>query len=352
VHLVGSVAGTPGAPSLFVLYTGGTIGMGAGPDGALAPLPLTEVVGYLPVLTQSPLGLTLASVAEPIDSSSMTPGDWVEIADALVEHLPGHAGAVVLHGTDTMAYTASALSFLLEGLGVPVVLTGSQRPVTALRSDGRENLVTAAAIAASLHDGRPALPEVSVCFGSRCLRGNRSVKVDTDSYHGFDSPNHPPLATAGSTIEFDRLRIRPPAGGPLRRLATPSPDVVVIRLTPAMDEAALRAALGRPQTRGVVLEAYGSGNGPAAGWFHRTIGQAVDAGTVVVTVTQCRGGRVRGDLYEAGAGLLGAGATPGGDMTLEAALTKLMVLLGATDDPDEVRRQMAEDLAGELTPER
>jgi L-asparaginase len=350
VEVVGSVAGSPGSPRLFLLYTGGTVGMVAGPDGALAPLPLTELVHFLPVLTESPIGLTLASVTEPIDSSSMTPGHWVDIADALVAHAPGHDGIVVLHGTDTMAYTASALSFLLDGVSLPIVLTGSQRPVTALRSDGRENLVTAAAIAATQDAGHPVLPEVAVHFGSLCLRGNRSVKVNTDSYHGFASPNHPPLAVAGTTIEFDRGRIRPPATGPLRRTADPSPDVVVVRLHPALDAAGFAAALSRPGTRGVVLEAYGSGNGPDAPWFLDGVRRAVDAGIVVVTTTQCQAGTVRGEAYEAGVGLLEAGSVSAGDMTLEAALTKLMVLLGRHDDPSTVRRLLGEDLAGELTP--
>ena len=193
----------PDGPTLFVLYTGGTFGMGMHDDGSLVPLDLRELGAHLPFLRRLPLGLTVATFIDPIDSSAMSTSDWLDIADAIVAHAPGHAGVVVLHGTDTMAYTASALSFLLEGIDIPIVLTGAQRPVTELRSDGRENLVTASAIAAGHVRGAPLVPEVTIFFSDVLLRGNRAVKVHADSYHGFASPNHPPLATAGVSIDFE-----------------------------------------------------------------------------------------------------------------------------------------------------
>ena len=219
-------------PSVFVLYTGGTFGMGPGDDGSLVPLDLRELGVHLPFLRRLPLALTVATFPDPIDSSAMRPSDWLDIADAIVAHAPGHVGVVVLHGTDTMAYTASALSFLLEGIDIPIVLTGAQRPVTALRSDGRENLVTALAIASGHLRGAPLVPEVTIFFSDVLIRGNRAVKVHADSYRGFASPNYPPLATAGVSIDFESSLIRAAGAGPIRRTGGVSDAVTGLRLHP------------------------------------------------------------------------------------------------------------------------
>ena len=227
-----SVGSDQDGPALFVLYTGGTFGMGPDDDGSLVPLDLRELGVHLPFLRRLPLALTVATFPDPIDSSAMRPSDWLDIADAIVAHAPGHAGVVVLHGTDTMAYTASALSFLLEGIDIPIVLTGAQRPVTELRSDGRENLVTALAIAAGHLRGAPLVPEVTIFFSDLLIRGNRAVKVHADSYHGFASPNHPPLATAGVSIDFESSLIRAPSAGPIRRSGGMSAAVTGLRLHP------------------------------------------------------------------------------------------------------------------------
>jgi L-asparaginase len=301
-------------------------------------------------VSRLPIGLTIATLAKPVDSSAMRTSDWIGIADAIVDYAPGHAGVVVLHGTDTMAYTASALSFLLEGIDIPIVLTGAQRSVTELRSDGRENLVTALAIAAGHLRGAPLVPEVTIFFDDVLLRGNRSVKVHADSYRGFDSPNFPPLATAGVTIDIDTTLTLPPGTGPIRRTGGVSDAVVALRLHPGLDGHAVRALLAQPGLRGAVVEAYGAGNGPTDSWFLDPIRAAVDEGTTVVVTTQCLAGSVVGGLYATGSELLGAGAISGGDMTFEAALTKLMVLV-ERHDPEDVRRLMGDDLAGELTPE-
>jgi L-asparaginase len=348
IELIGTVGPLDG-PRVFVLYTGGTIGMSAGPDGALMPLDLRELAVHLPAISSLPIGLTLATFVNPLDSSAMAVDDWVDIADAIVEHSPGHVGVVVLHGTDTMAYTASALSFVLDGIDVPIVVTGSQRPITATRSDGRENLVTALEMAAGHVRGDPLVPEVTIFFADVLLRGNRAIKVHADSYHGFDSPNHAPLATAGVSIDFDTRAIRAPGVGPIRRTGDLSPDVSALRLYPSLDEATLRAVLERPGLRGVILEAYGAGNGPSDRWFLDAVHDAVVRGVTVVVVTQCRAGGVHDGLYATGAALLAAGAIAGGDMTFEAALTKLMALAARYDRPDEVARLMRHDLAGELT---
>jgi len=338
----------PDGPAVFVLYTGGTFGMGPNDDGSLVPLDLRELGVHLPVLRRLPVALTVASFLDPIDSSAMRPSDWIDIADAIVAHAPDHAGVVVLHGTDTMAYTASALSFLLDGIEIPIVLTGAQRPVTELRSDGRENLVTALAIACGHLRGAPLVPEVTIFFSDLLIRGNRAVKVHADSYRGFSSPNYPPLATAGVSIEFESTLIRVPGAGPIRRNGGMSAAVAGLRLHPGLDAHVLGAVLAQPGLRGLVLEAYGAGNGPTDRWFLDPLRSAVDRGVTVVVTTQCRAGSVVGGLYAPGSALLAAGAVSGGDMTFEAAITKLMVL---TDRhrPDDVRRVMQEDLAGELS---
>jgi L-asparaginase len=347
VEVLGHIG--PDGPRLLVLYTGGTIGMGPGPDGALVPLDLRELGVHLPFVRRLPIGLTVATVARPIDSSAMGTSDWIAIGDAIVEHAPGHAGVVVLHGTDTMAYTASALSFLLDGIDIPIVLTGAQRPVTELRSDGRENLVTAMAIAAGHLLTAPLVPEVTIFFDDVLLRGNRTIKVHADSYRGFASPNYPPLATAGVTIDIDATLLRQPGAGPIRRGGGISDAVTALRLHPGMNEHTVRAVLDQPGLRGLVLEAYGAGNGPTDTWFLDPLRAAVTRGVTVVVTTQCRAGSVIGGLYATGSALLAAGAIPGGDMTFEAALTKLMVLVNS-HEPDDIRQLMQHDLAGELTP--
>ena len=336
-------------PGVFVLYTGGTIGMSEGADGSLVPLDLGSLMEYVPSINDLPIGLTVAAFDKAIDSATIGVADWLEIADALIEHAPGHVGAVVLHGTDTMAYTASALSFLLEGLEIPVVLTGAQRPITALRSDGRENLITALEVAAGRLAGAPVVPEVTIFFNDVLLRGNRGVKVHASSYRGFASPNFPPLATAGVTLEYAVDLLRPPEPGPLRRSGTLCPDIAAILLHPALDAISLAGTLSRPGLRGVVLQAYGAGNGPTDRWFIDGLRSVIERGVTVVVTTQCDAGAVRGGLYASGAALMATGAVPGGDMTFEGALTKLMWVLDRYPDPADVRRAMQEDLRGELS---
>lgn len=347
VEVLGHIG--PEGPSLLVLYTGGTIGMAPGPDGTLEPIDLRDLGVHMPFVHRLPIGLTVATFAAPMDSSRMTPSDWVDIADALVEHASGHVGIVVLHGTDTMAYTASALSFLLGGIEVPIVLTGAQRPVTELRSDGRENLVAAMAIAGGHHLEEAALvPEVTIFFDDVLLRGNRATKVHADAYRGFASPNLAPLATAGTVVSFAEGLARPAGTGPLRRVCGVCTDVAALRFHPGLDEAGVRAVVDRPGLRGLVLEAYGAGNGPTDAWFLNPIREAVDRGVAAVLITQCGAGTVHGGRYATGAALLETGAVPGGDLTFEAALAKLMVLADRLD-PDNLRAAMRVDLAGELT---
>ncbi|MFT4035764.1 MAG: asparaginase [Patulibacter sp.] len=334
---------------VLIINAGGTIGMGPDATGALAPLPVGDLVAHARPRDESGFGVTFASFRQPLDSSRMRPSDWTLIADAIVALAPGHTGIVVLHGTDTLAFTASALSFMLGGVDRPIVLTGAQRPISEFRSDAPQNLTTACMIASPRTHGLPIVPEVSVWFYDRLLRGNRTSKVDADSYTGFASPNLPPLGHAGVALKIDRPALLPAGSGGLRRTSGVCGDVAAVRLHPALDGAQLDAVLSRPGLRGAVIEAYGSGNGPDEPEFLAALRRASDAGVVVVITTQCGAGTVRQGYYAAGAALFETGAISGLDLTFEAAITKLMVLLDQ-HPAARVRELMSVPLAGELTP--
>jgi len=332
-------------PRVFVAYAGGTIGMRPTPDG-YAPFPgsLREPIAALLAESGDELPLVeFGDIDEPIDSSNATPRTWSRIARLLHSRRDDFDGFVVLHGTDTMAYTAAALSFLLPGFGKPVIVTGSQVPMCVARSDGRQNLIGALQVAAL-----GQLDEVCLLFGSKALRGNRATKVDASSLEAFESPNFPALAQLGARIEVDRS-VRPPDAVESRLVDCGLAHVAAIRLFPGI-EAGVLSNVCSPPLQGLVIEAYGAGNGPAGDPdFVEVIRHATAGGIVVVLVTQCLRGSVSPGAYATGSALLQAGAVPGYDMTTEAALTKLAVLLGEGRSPEEVRALMVTDLAGELT---
>jgi L-asparaginase len=331
--------------SVLVLHTGGTIGMVETPDGhapvagALAP--------YLDWIVENSRGelppIAFLELDPPIDSANATPDDWCAIARILHTHRAAHSGFVVLHGTDTMAYTASALSFLLPCFGKPVVVTGSQIPITRTRSDGRQNLIGALQVAA-----RPDMPEVTLLFGEVLLRGNRATKIDASGLDAFDSPRFPPLAEIGIDIVVNHPLVRSPEAEPVL-IAGRLGQVAAMRLFPGFS-ASILANLCRPPLQGLVIEAYGAGNAPSDDReFLAAIEAATAHGIVVVVVTQCLRGSVQPGAYATGSALLRAGAVPGFDMTSEAALTKLAVLLGQGLGPARVAEEIQRDLAGELT---
>ncbi len=334
-------------PRVLVLHAGGTIGMVRTPRG-YAPDPgfLAAFLERMPELSHPDVPRWDLEVLEPLrDSADSTPDDWLRIANVIARRQDDYAGFVVLHGTDTMAYTASALSFLLRGLSRPVVLTGSQLSLIHPRSDGREHIVTSLILAATC-----AIPEVTVYFGTRLLRGNRAQKVQSDEFLAFDSGNLPPLATVGVSVRVARHLVRPPGPGVRGPVALARrPHVVAVRTFPGITAEVLGAMLA-PPTAGVVLETYGAGNFPSTDpALLDVLRRAIDRGVVVVNCSQCHGGAVRQDLYSTGRALAEAGVASGHDMTPEAALTKLYYLLGRGDDPETVRRRVGEDLAGELT---
>jgi L-asparaginase len=352
---------------VLVLYTGGTIGsMPADPLDPRSPLVTVSWAEFrrrTSSLNQrladgSPnaryIGFNVDGVSlEPLDSCNIGPGYWLQLARIIVEHHDRYQGFVILHGTDTMAYTASALSFIIENLARPVVLTGAQRSHLAnVRNDALQNLLTALLLANPAHSGLPLVPEVAVFFGDVLLRGNRSRKVTAAGFGAFGSPNYPPLAHAGERITVNTRVIRPAGRGPVRLRDRLEPNVTAIRFFPGIQQGTLLPhILSDPGLRGVVLETYGLGTVPSDERVLGPLRAATARGVVAVAVTQSGAGRVDPARYEAGARLLAAGVVPGADITSQAALVKLMVLLGDPAlSPDEVRRLMQQDLAGELTP--
>lgn len=338
--------------SVLLIYTGGTIGMLADPrTGALRPMDLAHLEEQVPELER--VGVRLESIAfeKPIDSSDMRPADWIGIAGIIGANYEKYDGFVVLHGSDTMAYTASALSFLLEGLSKPVVLTGSQLPIGTIRTDAKENLITAIEIAAAKDElGQAMVPEVAVYFEYRLLRGNRTVKVHAERFEAFRSPNWPALAEAGVRIKYDRSAILPQRTGPLKVHDRMDEHVAVVRLFPGIRGAWVRHALSMPDLRAVVLTTFGSGNGPTDPDFIAALREARERGLILLNATQCVGGRVEQGRYITSQAFAQMGVVPCADMTVEAALTKAMFLLGQHKEASAVERRMAEVFCGEMSP--
>lgn len=336
-------------PRVCVIHVGGTIGMIQGASGYTPQAGfLDAAMAEMPELRRPEVPDHDLVVPGPLlDSADMTPDDWSRIADVIAERYVDYDGFVVVHGTDTMAYTASALSFLLPGLGKPVILTGSQLSLGHVRSDGREHLITALVLA-----GTSQIPEVCIYFGARLLRGNRSQKVHNQDFVAFGSGNLPPLARVGVDINVLRHLVRPRPRTPLEPLRlSRRPQVASMRLFPGIDGALMARMLSGP-IEGLVLETYGMGNTPSR---DQGLFDAIEAATrpprevIVVNCSQCHGGRVRQGRYSTGAALAQVGVLSGHDMTPEAALTKLYCLLAAGFPHAEVRALMEEDLAGELS---
>lgn len=315
-------------------------------NGALHPFELQRIFEAVPQLKNTRYEIDSCQLKEIIDSSNMHPKVWVEIADIIREAYDRYDGFVVLHGTDTMAYTASALSFMLENLGKPVVLTGSQLPVGMLRSDGRENIICALEIASGQNE---VVPEVTIFFESHLYRGNRSTKLSAENFDAFRSFNYPPLVTAGIDIRYKMRQVQPLPTAPLAVHTKYCDHVAVLKLFPGITPEVVRAVLHCEGLRGVIIETYGSGNAPTEAWFIEALQEAVERGIIIVDVTQCKAGSVKLKQYAVSCDMARIGVVSGGDMTIEAAVTKFMWLLGNCKDNQEVIDLMEKDLRGELT---
>jgi len=340
------------APRLLVIYTGGTVGMALNRAGELVPVQFGRLDRKMPELARLPYRLALLALPAPIDSSNVTPSDWLFLAQLIGRHYADFDGFVVLHGTDTMAYSAAALSYVLEHLGKPVVFTGAQVPVGASRSDAQRNLVTALEIAAARHPRARTVrvPEVCVFFNDVLIRGTRAKKVESQQFAAFKSENYPPLARAGIRLEFDDKSVRLLPGACLEVHTRLETAVAVLRLFPGITEAVVGATLGIAGLRGCVLETYGSGNAPTAPWFLQCLAEARQRGVWLLNVSQCEEGRVVQGQYETSAHLAGLGVVGGDDITTEAAVTKLMFVLGLGLGEARTRELLGTNLRGEITP--
>lgn len=341
------------SPHVLLIYTGGTIGMVENPmTRGLEAFDFAYIEQQVPEINLLSFGISINTQITPRDSSDVGPDFWVELAEVIKENYDKYDGFVVLHGTDTMAYTASALSFMLDGLRKPILLTGSQLPVGKLRTDGRENLLTSLEIAASQDEfGEPFVQEVCVFFNNQLLRGNRSSKTSADHFLAFQSPNYPKLASVGIEIDYDCKLMLPrlPKETPFTVHTKLDPRVLVVRLFPGISHQVLKTIFDTPNLKGVVLETFGSGNAPSSDTFVNIIKSAVENDVVVVNVTQCPEGRVQMYRYETGQNLLKAGVVSGGDMTTESAVVKLMFLLANCETTEEIKQMMETDLRGELS---
>lgn len=338
--------------SVLIIYTGGTIGMTQNPvTGALEPFDFNHLLDNVPELRR--LGFSISTIQfDPIiDSSETEPTQWAKLVKMIDENYDKYDGFVVLHGTDTMAYTASAVSFMLENLGKPVIFTGSQLPIGMLRTDGKENLITAIEIAADKDEmGRPLVPEVCIFFENALMRGNRTSKVSSQFFNAFASPNYPLLAHVGININYDDVEIHyPEKDMRLKPHFNMDNNVVVLKLFPGISRQAVHQALNIPGLKGVVLETFGSGNAPKYDWFLAELRDAVNRGIVIVNVTQCSSGSVQMGLYSTGNTLQGIGVISGHDSTTEAALAKLMFLFGHNKSYDEVVEAMSKSFVGEVS---
>lgn len=339
--------------SLLLIYTGGTIGMKQDPeDRTLKPFDFSGILDEVPELVKFALRIDAYTFDPLIDSSDVDPDTWIKLAHVIRDRYDDYDGFIVLHGTDTMAYSASALSFMLGNLAKPVVFTGSQLPIGVPRTDGKENLISAVEIAASRDaGGRPMVPEVCIYFNSHLLRGNRATKVSSEDFNAFQSPNCPVLAEAGIEIRYNRSEIRkaPQQHLPLTIQDRLDTRVSILKLHPGITPAVVRYFLLSPETRAVIIETYGSGNAPSQPWFLDIVAEADRMGKILVNVTQCQAGAVNMRIYANGKRLQDAGVVSGFDSTTESALGKLFVLLGRYQDNARVKELFQQELCGEIT---
>ena len=337
---------------VLLIYTGGTIGMGHNSQtGALEPLDFNHLVDSMPEFRLIKAQIDVYQFTPPIDSSDISPERWAYLVRIISRNYNNYDGFVILHGTDTMAYTASALSFVLGNLTKPVILTGSQLPIGQLRTDGKENLVTSIELASMKNaEGNAIIPEVCIYFSGRLLRGNRATKINADGFYAFESFNYPHLCDAGVNFTFHTHHVlQPDFSKPLSPHLAMDNNVVVLSLFPGIQENIIRGVLGIENLRSIVMRTFGSGNAPQQPWFLRLLKRASERGIIIVNISQCVAGTVEMKRYGAGYQLQDIGVVSGYDSTVEAAVTKLMYLQACYTDTNIIRKLMNEPIAGEIS---
>jgi L-asparaginase len=332
---------------ILVIYTGGTIGMVKDKkSGALLPFDMSKIYEALPVLREFNCELDSYRFDPIIDSSNMKPEYWIGLVEVIEKNYNKYDSFIVLHGTDTMSYTASVLSFMLENLGKPVILTGSQLPLGMIRTDGRENIIGAVEIASS---DSVQIPEVCIFFEDRLYRGNRTTKINAEYFEAFYSGNYPSLAKVGINISYKKHLFLDFPSEPFKVYKELNDNVALIKLYPGLKEDYLKAMLSMKNLRGVVLETFGSGNAPTEEWFIDALKESIAKGVIIFNVTQCKAGAVVMGHYETSAHLAEIGVVSGHDITTESAIAKLMFLLGNFDDKKQIIEMLSNPLRGELS---
>lgn len=347
------IATTGTKSAILLIYTGGTIGMKEDPAiQALRPFNFSQILEEVPELGKFAYRIDSYTFDPIIDSSDVEPSLWVAITELIEKKYDEYDGFVILHGTDTMAYSASAVSFMIEGLTKPVIFTGSQLPIGIPRTDGKENLISSVEIAAARdNEGHALVPEVCICFDNILMRGNRASKINSDHFRAFRSPNFPPLAEAGINIRYNQQLIRRPIDWNARPTFHKTLDtrVSILKIHPGITPQIVRTILCGNDTRAVIIETYGAGNAPSKEWFLDIVREASESGKIILDVTQCLAGSVNMDIYATGKCLKEAGVVNGYDATTESALGKLFYLLGEIEENDTVKTMLETDLRGEIS---
>ena len=337
---------------VLLIYTGGTIGMNRNPrTGALEPFNFESLLSNVPELQQVSTEIATFQFNPPIDSSDMSPERWVDLAHVITNNYNLYDGFVILHGTDTMAYTASALSYMLENLTKPVILTGSQLPIGQVRTDGKENVITSIETAsAKYQDGKAMVPEVCIYFNGHLMRGNRTTKQSADNFNAFESFNYGHLADAGVNINYHTSRIlMPDYSKSVQPRFVLDPSVIVFTVFPGIQEDLIRHVLMSPKLRSIVMRTYGSGNAPQYPWLMNALKEATGKGKIIVNISQCMAGSGEMGRYDTGYQLKEAGVISGHDSTVESAVTKLMYLQGIYSDWHQVKNYMQRSIRGEIS---
>ena len=333
---------------LLIIYTGGTLGMDYDEGGTLVPCGFDSVLRRAPVIKELQINLSVISFSTPIDSSSVEVRHWQQMSKIIYDHYSDFDGFLILHGTDTMAYSASALSFMLQGLDKPVIFTGAQLPIASPRSDATENLVTSLEIASDKKDGRPIITEVCIFFNNSLIRGNRAKKVESQHFDAFESENYPVLARAGIAIDYQWSYLESSKESALVLIPEMNSSVVILKLFPGLNAKTVDHIIKAPDVKGVILESYGAGNVPHEKWFLDLLKEGNNSGKVILNISQCNGGKVIHGKYETSSMLNEVGVISGEDLTTEAATTKMMYALARYSKNSDIKKCLTTPIRGEM----